>query len=114
MTNLADRQHVMPVITPVFPAINSTHNVTETTKRIILYELRRGSEMVKKVEQQRALWHELPITKPFPYYDLFPHFLWLEILAKTEDVYHNFSGWVESKLRILTKQLERRLFDCQG
>jgi len=103
-TNPADRQHVMPVITPAFPAMNSTHNVTETTKRILLDEFRRGYEVVKSVEAHKSEWHE--VHEPFPYFTHFRHFLWLEILAKSEEVYQKFSGWVESKLRILTKQLE--------
>merc|ERR1712061_103367 len=103
-TNPADRQHVMPVITPAFPAMNSTHNVTETTKRILLDEFRRGYEMVKSVEANKTAWNE--VHEPFPYFTHFRHFLWLEILANTEEVYQKFSGWIESKLRILTKQLE--------
>lgn len=103
-SNPADRQHVMPVITPAFPAMNSTHNVTETTKRILLEEFRRGYEAVKSVESQKAPWSEVHVSLPF--FDTFNHFLWLEILSKTEEVFQKFSGWVESKLRILTKQLE--------
>lgn len=103
-TNPADRQHVMPVITPAFPAMNSTHNVTETTKRILLDEFRRGYEVVKNVEANRAPWSE--VHDAFPYFTQFHHFLWLEILAKSDEVYQKFSGWVESKLRILLKQLE--------
>merc|ERR1719183_3181188 len=57
--NQADRAHVMPVITPAFPAMNSTHNVTETTKRILLDEFRRGYELVKNVEAQKALWNDV-------------------------------------------------------
>jgi len=103
-TNLADRQHVMPVITPAFPAMNSTHNVTETTKRILLDEFHRGYEVVKSVESQKSDWNE--VHKPYPHFTNFRHFLWLEILAKTDEVYQKYSGWIESKLRILTKQLE--------
>jgi len=103
-TNIADRQHLMPVITPAFPAMNSTHNVTETTKRILLDEFRRGYEGVKEVEARKSGWSE--VHEPFPYLKSFRHFLWLEILAKTQEVYQKFSGWVESKLRILMKQLE--------
>merc|ERR1712224_726966 len=103
-TNPADRQHVMPVITPAFPAMNSTHNVTETTKRILLDEFRRGYEVVKQVEAQKADWSE--VHDQFPYFTNFRQFVWLEILAKSEEVYQKFSGWVESKMRILSKQLE--------
>merc|ERR1712073_221386 len=77
-TNLADRHHVMPVITPAFPAMNSTHNVTETTKRILLDEFRRGYEVVKCVEANKMDWSE--VHAPFPYFTHFRNFLWLEIL----------------------------------
>eukprot|EP00933_Yihiella_yeosuensis_P021355 TRINITY_DN16903_c0_g1_i1.p1 TRINITY_DN16903_c0_g1~~TRINITY_DN16903_c0_g1_i1.p1 ORF type:complete len:505 (+),score=82.72 TRINITY_DN16903_c0_g1_i1:132-1517(+) len=102
--NPADRQHLMPIITPAFPAMNSTYNVTETTKRILLDEFRRGYEVVKSVESNKATWKE--VYDPFPFFSHFRHFLWLEVLAKSDEVYQKFSGWVESKLRVLTKQLE--------
>lgn len=103
-TNPADKQHVMPVITPAFPAMNSTHNVTETTKRILLEEFSRGYEIVNNIEAQTADWSD--VHEPFPYFTQFHHFLWLEVLAKSDEVYKKFSGWVESKLRILMMQLE--------
>jgi len=103
-TNPADKQHLMPVITPAFPAMNSTHNVTETTKRILLDEFRRGYEVVKNVENQKCTWKD--VHDPFPFFSHFKNFLWLEVLAKTDGVYVKFSGWVESKLRILMKSLE--------
>eukprot|EP00927_Polykrikos_kofoidii_P070257 TRINITY_DN6632_c0_g2_i1.p1 TRINITY_DN6632_c0_g2~~TRINITY_DN6632_c0_g2_i1.p1 ORF type:complete len:685 (-),score=116.27 TRINITY_DN6632_c0_g2_i1:27-2081(-) len=147
-TNPADRLHVMPVITPAFPAMNSTHNVTETTKRILLDEFRRGYEVLRgpenasfqpsllpavarSVEEQTCIIREL--HEPFPYFTRFFHFLWLEVLAKTQEVFLKWNGWVESRLRILMKQLESprestrgmiihpnpeqydlRLFGCEG
>ncbi|CAJ1362174.1 unnamed protein product [Effrenium voratum] len=103
-TNPADRQHVMPVITPAFPSMNSTHNVTESTKRILLDEFKRGFEVVQNVEGNKADWAD--VYEPFPFFQEFKHFLGIEILGKSEDVYNKFSGWVESKLRILVMQLE--------
>ncbi|CAK9043319.1 unnamed protein product [Durusdinium trenchii] len=105
-TSHADKQHLMPVITPAFPAMNSTHNVTETTKRILLDEFRRGYEVVKKVEQNKAAWKE--VHEPFPFFNNGPfrQYLCLEVLAKTAEVHVKFCGWVESKLRILHKSLE--------
>merc|ERR1712039_658441 len=84
--------------------MNSTYNVTETTKRIMLEEFRRGFEVVKRVEAQMAAWSE--VHEPFPFFSQFAHFLWLEVLAKSDEVYTKYSGWVESKLRILIMQLE--------
>jgi len=103
-TNSADRAHVMPVITPAYPAMNSTHNVTETTMRILLEEFSRGHEMVRWIEEGCKRWSDM--YAPFPYFERSRHFLHLEILARTDEVYQKFSGWVESKLRILTKSLE--------
>src|SRR5581483_3747505 len=37
-----DGNHLMPIITPAFPAINSTHNVSPPTMRILVRELQRG------------------------------------------------------------------------
>jgi poly(A) polymerase len=103
-TNPADRAHIMPVITPAFPAMNSTHNVTETTKRILLDEFRRGYEVMEKVEAGKSEFNE--VYEPFPFFETFKHFLVLEVLAKSDEIHKKFSGWVESKLRILVMQLE--------
>lgn len=103
-TNPADRQHVMPVITPAFPAMNSTYNVTETTKRIMLEEFKRGLEVMKLVEEKKATWSR--VHESLPFFEQFEHFLWLEVLVRTDEVLQKFSGWVESKLRILVMQLE--------
>jgi poly(A) polymerase len=103
--NPADRQHIMPVITPAFPAMNSTHNVSETTKRILLDEFKRGYDVAKRIESQNAQWSE--VTEPHPFFTFYKHFLCIDILALNEEVFKKFSGWVESKLRILTMQLEQ-------
>jgi len=103
-TNPGDAHHVMPVITPAFPAMNSTYNVTETTKRILLDEFRRGYETVRRVELRQASWSK--VHEPFPFFDRFEHFLWLEVLARHREVYSKFTGWVESRLRMLVVQLE--------
>jgi len=103
--NPADRAHIMPVITPAFPSMNSTHNVTETTKRILLDEFKRGYEVVKKIEAENASWAEVHEVHPF--FTAYKHFLWIEIVGLNDEVLKKFSGWVESKLRILTMQLEK-------
>lgn len=103
-TNPGDRQHSMPVITPAFPAMNSTHNVTETTKRILLDEFLRGYEVVRSVERLKASWRR--VHEPLPFFDQFDQFVRIEMLAKSRGVYSKFSGWVESRLRMLVVHLE--------
>lgn len=102
--NPADRAHLMPVITPAFPSMNSTHNVTETTKRILLDEFKRGCEAMSKVTVEPGSWKEVHEAQPF--FTSYKHFLWVEMLGLNEEVFKKFSAWVESKLRILTMQLE--------
>lgn len=39
----ADRAHRMPVITPAYPSMCATHNVTASTLKIMIDELNRGN-----------------------------------------------------------------------
>lgn len=103
--NPADRLHIMPVITPAFPSMNSTHNVTATTKRILTEEFKRGQDVVKNIEAQRTQWSE--VHEAHPFFTIYKHFLWIEVLSSSDEVFKKFSAYVESRLRILTMQLEK-------
>merc|ERR1719291_839350 len=100
-----DRMHLMPIITPAFPSMNSTHNVTETTKRIISDEFSRACKVVEQVEQSNAEW--LDVYRPLPFFSMHRTYLQVEVLAKSQSVFIRWLGWIESKLRHLTRQLER-------
>ena len=43
---LADRAHVFPIITPAFPAMCSTYNVTNSSKAVILAEWKRANDIL--------------------------------------------------------------------
>lgn len=99
-----DRMHLMPVITPAFPSMNSTHNVSETTKKIFLDEFHRAQELVSQVEQSRIPWSDL--YKELPFFTQHKYFIHVEILGKSKPVFLKWKGWIESKLRRLVKNLE--------
>ncbi|KAM0686959.1 polynucleotide adenylyltransferase [Conglomerata obtusa] len=46
--NVSDRYHKMPVITPAYPSMCSTHNVSATTLGVMVSEFRRGHEILKE------------------------------------------------------------------
>lgn len=46
--NYADRFHKMPVITPAYPSMCSTHNVGVSTMTLMIEEFKRGAEILKK------------------------------------------------------------------
>jgi poly(A) polymerase len=39
----------MPIITPAFPCMNSSYNVSESTKEVILTELEKGALITRAI-----------------------------------------------------------------
>ncbi|EER17764.1 poly A polymerase, putative [Perkinsus marinus ATCC 50983] len=109
----SDRHHVMPVITPIFPTHNTTYNVQESNKRVIVREIKRGREIMELMSMNKSsgatkgnevTWADL--CAPFPFFQVYRQFLLLEISAETEKAFLKFKGLVESRIRVLVKNLE--------
>jgi len=49
----------MPVITPNYPCMCSTHNVTKSTKSVILREMERANGIVNEIMNGNAPWSKL-------------------------------------------------------
>ncbi|TRM67821.1 Poly(A) polymerase central domain-containing protein [Schizophyllum amplum] len=100
----ADRAHRMPVITPVYPAMCSTHNVSVSTFAIIEEEFKRGSKLIDKIIFGSLKWSNL-----FEKHDFFHKYRYfLQIIASTASAEAQLM-WapnVEVKMRQLVSKLE--------
>ncbi|KAI5967962.1 PAP1 [Candida margitis] len=100
-----DRLHRMPVITPAYPSMCATHNITSSTQKVITHELMRGSEVMKNILEGQKTWFDL-----FERHDFFHKYrFYLCVVAATSDSaeeHHKWHGFVESKLRQLVMKLE--------
>lgn len=100
-----DRTHRMPVITPAYPSMCATHNITESTKKVILEELERGILITNDIFSSKQKWADLFEKHNFFYKYKF----YLTVMAATKgtDEQHlKWSGMVESKVRLLVLKLE--------
>ncbi len=106
--NPFDRHHLMPIITPAYPQQNSTHNVTHSTQKIIVQEIKRGLEIVNDIIASRVDWKQLFIGIPF--FQRYKHYIILLLSASDQNQYLEWSGLVEAKIRHLIGSLEKNLY----
>lgn len=103
--NVADRYHLMPIITPAYPQQNSTFNVSISTKRVILNEFERGMAITDDILLGKLSWDKLFEAPSFFY--KYRHFIVLLVSSQTAEDHLEWCGLVESKVRYLIGNLER-------
>ncbi|GMH21379.1 hypothetical protein Nepgr_023221 [Nepenthes gracilis] len=103
--NIKDRYHLMPIITPAYPCMNSSYNVSASTLRIMTEEFQRGNEICEAMEAHKDNWGAL--FEPYPFFEAYKNYLQIEISAENVDDLRKWKGWVESRLRQLTLKIER-------
>ncbi|CAG8772782.1 7817_t:CDS:2, partial [Acaulospora morrowiae] len=99
-----DRFHLMPIITPAYPSMCATHNVTQSTKKIIEEEFIRAADIADKVMVGAGKWSDL-----FAKHDFFQRYrYYLQIIATSDSQERQlkWSGMVESRIRHLISKLE--------
>ena len=102
----------MPIITPAYPSMCATHNVTLSTKGTILKELARGGDVVDKIFTGQLAWKDLFERHAFFTSD-FKYYLSVVSSSRTKEAQQLWSGLVESKVRHLVTDLEHdELISC--
>ncbi|KAJ6340364.1 hypothetical protein OIU77_008175 [Salix suchowensis] len=107
--NPKDRYHLMPIITPAYPSMNSSYNVSSSTLHIMTEEFQRGNEICEAMEASKAEWDTL--FEPFSFFEAYKNYLQIDISADNEDDLRQWKGWVESRLRQLTLKIERHTYN---
>ncbi|PKU80032.1 poly(A) polymerase [Dendrobium catenatum] len=102
--NQNDRTHQMPIITPAYPSVNSSYNVSKSTLRVMNEQFQFGNKICEEIDQNKASWSAL--FEPYQFFDSYKNFLKVSIVANDADDLRILKGWVESRLRLLTLLIE--------
>ena len=100
-----DRFHLMPIITPAYPSMCATHNVTLSTKQIILRELDRGGDICDQIFTSRLGWKDLFARHTF-FVDGYKYYLSIVSCSRSKEAQSLWSGLVESKVRHLVSDID--------
>lgn len=107
-------RQVAPMITPAYPAMNSTLSVSRQTLQIMQEEFNRGHAIIDK------LWREFQanpkateldwasLFRPSDFFIAFPNYLSLCIVGPSQADAQAWAGFVESRLRKLVSDLLAR------
>ena len=90
--NKAERFQLMKIITPAYPAQNSTFNVTNSTLHVLKDAFRAGRETCAKILLGQAKWEAL--WSPLPFFTMHKHYLQVLVCALNEEDFKKWEGWV--------------------
>ena len=75
--NVADRFHLMPIITPAYPQQNSTFNVSRSTLEVMRKEFELSLAITEDIWAGKAQWDKLFETPNF--FAKYKHFIVLQV-----------------------------------
>ncbi|XP_030526503.2 nuclear poly(A) polymerase 4-like [Rhodamnia argentea] len=96
----------MPIITPVYPCMNSSSNVSIKTLCVMMEQFKFGNNICQKIELDKAQWSALFEHRMF--FKSYESYLQVDVLAADADDLRSWEGRVQSRLRQLPlMQIER-------
>lgn len=105
--NVADRYHLMPIITPAYPQQNSTFNVSISTRTVMQEEFKQGLELTEDIVIGKTTWDKLFEAPNF--FAKYKHFIVLLATSACAEDQLEWCGLIESKVRHLIMTLERNM-----
>lgn len=89
----------MPIITPAYPQQNSTFNVSKSTRTVMVEEFKHGLQITDDIMLGKCSWDKL--FEPPPFFTKYRHFIVLLVSSADAKDQLEWSGLVESKIRLL-------------
>lgn len=72
-----NKRDYFPIITPAFPSMNSTYNVSLTTRNVMITEIEKGMKIAEHIMKRnpntKITWKRL--FKKFPFFSAYNHFI---------------------------------------
>ncbi|XP_058086533.1 nuclear poly(A) polymerase 2-like [Magnolia sinica] len=103
--NPRDRTHQMPIITPAYPCMNSSYNVSASTLRVMTEQFEKSNMICEDIELNKRHWSCL--FRPFDFFRTYKNYLKVDVVASNSKDLIAWKGWVESRLRQLILKIER-------
>ncbi|OHW96392.1 poly polymerase [Colletotrichum incanum] len=101
-----DQFHLMPVITPAYPSMCATYNITRSAMTVIQQELQRGCEITDAIMLGRSPWSDLFVKHTF-FTQGYKYYISVITSSTDKEAHKVWSGYVESKVRVLVQGLEQ-------
>lgn len=113
--NVRDRAHLMPILTPSYPSMNSSYNVGIPQLRRIMYCLHHAAGIVRDIEagNSGATWKDLYKGEQ-EFFQRHAVFLQINTLSPKNDDGKKWFRFVESRLRLLIAGLENPDYGVQA
>src|ERR1700712_1057166 len=95
----------MPIITPAYPSMCTTHNFTRSTMSVIEREFKRGGAIADQIMMGKTQWRELFAKHTF-FTQGYKYYLSVISASTSKEEQLLWSGFVESKVRLLVAKVE--------
>ena len=110
-----DRSHLMPIITPAYPAMNSAYNIGGPQFRLIVQEMQRAQTICyaaqdnndNDAEAGRKLWVDLLTSSAREFFTRHPRYVQVDLIGRTTEQHRMWFGWCESRMRQLFLSLDQ-------
>ncbi|ORD93587.1 PAP [Enterospora canceri] len=99
----ADKYHKMPVITPAYPSMCATHNISQSTADLITHEIQRAKDIASEADGDMKKF--ITIFNSTDFFRKYKLYVNVKIEADSENM-KAWIGYVESKVRVLCNKLD--------